>query len=297
MTVSELISSEGLIRGCRRTWELTRFDNSERPIGLQIFGARPEVMAEAAAKLEYLKPDFIDLNFGCPARKIVGKNGGSSILRDPDLLGDIVAAVVKAVDLPVTAKMRSGWNVDELTYLQAGKIIEQAGGAAITIHPRTKEQGFSGQADWSIIKSLKENVNIPVIGNGDISNPEDPGRMFEETGCDAVMVGRGAICNPWIFKRIKHHLETGQILLEPSPGERIDLALKHLEMAIEYYGSSRAVYMMRGQLSHYLRGLQGNAEIKKEINRLLHPSEMRELLINYKDSLESQNQFELSHLS
>ncbi len=295
ITISELISSEGLVRGCNRTWDLTGFHNSERPIGLQIFGAKPAVMALAASKLMSLKPDFIDLNFGCPARKIVGKNGGSSILRNLDLLGDIVSAVVKAVDIPVTAKMRSGWNNDELTYLRAGMVIEEAGAAAVTIHPRTKEQGFSGRADWSVIKRLKEKINIPVIGNGDISDPQDAGRMFDETGCDAVMVGRGSICNPWIFKRIKYHLETGQILPEPSCGERIDLALVHFEMAIEHYGLPRAVFMMRSQFCWYLRGLQGSAEIRREINRLLSPSEIKKLLAKYRDGLE--DQFQESRIS
>jgi tRNA-dihydrouridine synthase B len=289
ITISELISAEGLVRGCERTWELACFHNSERPIGLQIFGARPNVMALAASKLSRLNPDFIDLNFGCPARKIVGKNGGSSILRDLDLLGEIVSAVVKSVEIPVTAKMRSGWNSDELTYIQAGGIIEQAGAAAVTIHPRTREQGFSGRADWSVIKRLKEKVNIPVIGNGDIVDPQDARKMYDDTGCDAVMVGRGSICNPWIFKRIKYHLETGLIPPEPSCRERIDVALIHFEMAIEHYGLPRAVFMMRGQFCRYLRGLRGNAEIRAEINRLLDPSEIKALLTKYGDGLESEN--------
>jgi tRNA-dihydrouridine synthase B len=169
-------------------------------------------------------------------------------------------------------------------------IIEEAGAAAVTIHPRTREQGFSGRADWSVIKKLKENVNIPVIGNGDISDPLDARRMFDETGCDAVMVGRGSICNPWIFKRIKCYLKTGRILPEPSCGEKIDLALIHFEMAIEHYGLPRAVFMMRSQFCWYLRGLQGSAEIRREINRLLSPSEIKELLAKYRDSLEDQFQ-------
>ncbi len=294
VTVSELISSEGMRRECHRTRDLARFDNSERPIGLQLFGAKPDSMAEAARHLAELGPDFIDINFGCPARKIVGKNGGSSILRDLELLRNITSAVVKAVDIPVTVKMRSGWDNDQLTYLEAGKIIEDAGAAAVTIHPRTKAQGFSGQADWSVIKNLKESVRIPVIGNGDIFSPVDAAKMLDETGCDAVMIGRGAICNPWIFNRIKHYLATGQILPEPTAHEKIDLALEHLDMAIKYYGQPHAIFRMRSQFCWYLRGLHRSAEIRAMINRILSPDEIKSLLKNYADSLDRESQLEVS---
>jgi tRNA-dihydrouridine synthase B len=295
MTVSELISAEGISRGCRRTYDLTRFDNSERPIGLQIFGAKPESMARAASQLAELNPDFIDINFGCPARKIVGKNGGSSILRDLDLLGAIVSQVIKSVNLPVTAKIRSGWDNDELTYLEAGKVIEQAGAAAIIIHPRTKAQAFSGQADWEIIRELKANLSIKVIGNGDIAGPEDAKLMFDTTGCDAVMIGRGAIGNPWIFNRIKQYLSTGEIPPEPSAGERIELAISHLDMAIEFYGLPHAVFRMRGQFCYYLRGLRGSSEIRASINRFISPDEIKELLLNYINKLSSENQFQATN--
>ncbi len=289
IVVSELISAEGIIRDCHRTWELARFDNPERPIGLQIFGARPESMAAAAAKLESLSPEFVDINFGCPAPKIVGKNGGSSILKNLGLLKTIVHDVVKAVSLPVTVKMRAGWDLSDLTYIEAGKIIEDCGATAITLHPRTKVQGFSGKSEWSMITELKQAVKIPVIGNGDILEPEDAARMFDETGCDAVMIGRAAMGNPWIFSRTKHYLSTGQILPEPSTTDKIDLAIRHYDMMIDYYGLPAAVYKMRSQICYYLRGLPGNAEIKPVIMRLLAPDDIKDALRRYRDSLESIN--------
>lgn len=285
VVVSELISAEGLIRDCSRTWHLAQFDNSERPIGLQIFGARPESMALAASKLATLEPDFIDINFGCPAPKIVGKNGGSSILKDLGLLKTIVQNVVNAVTLPVTVKMRAGWDKSDLTYIEAGKIIEDCGAAAITLHPRTKVQGFSGKSEWKMITELKQAVKIPVIGNGDISTPEDAARMFAETECDAVMIGRAAMGNPWIFSRTKHYLTTGQILPEPGAANKIDMALKHYDMMIEYYGLPSAVFKMRSQFCYYLRGLPGSAEIKPIIMRLLSPDEIKDTLLKYRDTL------------
>ncbi len=289
MTISELISSEGIIRGCPRTWKLAEFDKSERPIGLQIFGAKPESMARAAIQLSELKPDFININFGCPARKIVGKNGGSSILRNLPLLKEIVTAVVHAVDLPVTAKIRSGWDSNELNYNEVGKIIEEAGAVAVVIHPRTRTQGFSGHSDWQVIKALKDNLEIKVIGNGDISSPEDAKRMLDETGCDGVMIGRGAIANPWLFKRVKHYLATGKILSEPTARERIELALEHLTMEIDYYGLPHAVFRMRSQFCYYLRGLHGNSDIRIAINRLLDPIEIKKLLWEYVEMLENES--------
>jgi tRNA-dihydrouridine synthase B len=265
---------------------LAKFDNSERPIGLQIFGARPAAMAEAAAKLASLNPDFIDINFGCPAPKIVGKNGGSSILKDLPLFKKIVSDVVRAVSIPVTVKMRAGWDMSELTYIEAGKIVEDCGVAAIALHPRTKTQGFSGKSDWKMIAELKQAVKIPVIGNGDINTPEDAARMFEETGCDAVMIGRAAMGNPWIFSRTKQYLLTGQIPHEPSPAEKINMALRLYDSMIEYYGVQSAIYKMRSQLCYYLRGLPGSSEIKPVMMRLLSVDEVRDNLLKYRDSLD-----------
>jgi nifR3 family TIM-barrel protein len=290
-TVTELIATEGLIRKCQRTLQLTHFDDCERPLGIQIFGANPDHMMEAAKIVEAMNPDFIDINFGCPARKIVERNGGSSILRDLHLLEKIVSGVVNAVRLPVTVKTRSGWDSTSLVYLKAGKIAEDCGASAIAFHPRTKEQYFGGAADWSQIARLKENLRIPVIGNGDVYSPEDAKRMFDETGCDAVMIGRGAMGNPWIFSRTKHYLDTGELLPEPPWRQRIEMALEHLDMMIAYYGMPRGVFRMRSQFCHYLRGFPGSAPIREAVNRLLSVDEIRALLRGYVDRLESR-QFE-----
>jgi tRNA-dihydrouridine synthase B len=286
IVVSGLVSAEAIIRNSKRTLDLARFDNLERPIGLQIFGARPQAMAHAAQILAELQPDFIDINFGCPAPKVVGKNGGSSILKDLDLLEDIVSLVIKAVDIPVTVKMRAGWDSDSLSFLDAGKIIEDSGAVAVTLHPRTKMQAYGGQADWNLISELKKSLSIPVIGNGDIFSPQDAQRMLDETGCDAIMIGRASLGNPWLFKRVRHYLENDEILPEPTVDERLDMALQHFNMMLEYYGQPLGVYKMRSQFCWYLRGLPDSAEIKTQINRLLSPVDIKDLLFSYRYSLE-----------
>ena len=278
MTVSGLISSEGIIRSSKRTMELAKFDDSERPIGLQIFGYNPDSMAETARILSSYNPDFIDINFGCPVPKVVGKNGGSSVLRDLDLFEKIVMKVVKAVSIPVAVKMRSGWDSSSLVYIEAGKIAESCGAAAVTLHPRTKAQGFSGKADWSHIAELKRELKIPVIGNGDIREVVDAERMFNQTGCDGIMLGRASIGNPWIFQRIKNYLSTGVIPPEPTVTERINLALEHFEMTLNEFGTPRGIYKMRSRFAWYLKGLPGASFIKTKINKSLSKDEIRDTL-------------------
>jgi len=286
-TVSELVAAEGVARNSRRTWELVRFSDSERPIGIQIFGTDPENMARAACKISTLEPDFIDINFGCPARKVVERNGGSSILRDLKLLEKIVSGVVNAVKIPVTVKTRSGWDSTSLVYVQAGKIVEDCGAAAIAFHPRTKEQYFGGAADWTQIARLKENLRIPVIGNGDINSPIDAKRMLDETGCDAVMIGRGSMGNPWIFQRARHYIATAELLPEPTWRQKIEMALEHLDMMIAYYGMPGGVFRMRSQFCHYLKRIPGGAPIRESINRLLAVDDIQALLRQYILDLES----------
>ncbi|UCC79668.1 MAG: tRNA dihydrouridine synthase DusB [Candidatus Zixiibacteriota bacterium] len=281
MTVSELISSEGIIRNSKKTLELAGFDNSERPIGLQLFGANPDSMAEAARILSSLNPDFIDLNFGCPARKVVGKNGGSSVLRNLKLFKEIVNQVINAVDLPVTVKMRSGWDSRNLTYMEAGKIAEDCGAAAVTLHSRTRAQGFTGKADWSQIAQLKNELTIPVIGNGDIKNVTDVKLMFDQTGCDGVMLGRVSIGNPWIFRRIKEYLKSGNIPPEPSFRERINLALEHFDMTLDEFGIPRAIYKMRSRFAWYLKGMPEASIIRARINRSRSVEEIKEIILGY----------------
>jgi nifR3 family TIM-barrel protein len=261
--------------------ELAEFEETERPFGIQLFGANPDSMAKAAGIMEKSNPDFLDINFGCPARKIVGKNGGSSILRDLDLMREIVSKVVAAVEIPVTVKMRSGWDDESLVYLEAGGIIEECGAAAITLHPRTRMQGFSGKADWSHIRRLKEAVDIAVIGNGDIFAPSDAFSMFEQTGCDAVMIGRASFGNPWIFEQIRQLKINRRLPPEPSPRRRIEMAAKHLDMAVERYGHPRGVYLMRSKLGWYLKGLPGASAARARLNRLISPALIKELLFEF----------------
>lgn len=285
LVISGLISAEAVIRESRRSRDLARFDNSERPIGIQIFGANPESMARAARELADLAPDFIDINFGCPVRKVVEKNGGSSVLKDLPLLEQIARAVIAAVDIPVTVKIRAGWDLNSLVFLEAGRIIEDTGAVAITLHPRTKVQGFSGHADWNLIAQLKETVTIPVIGNGDIFSPQDARSMLDETGCDAVMIGRAALGYPWIFEQIRRYLDHGELIPSPTPVERIDQALEHFQTMIDFYGLPHAVYRMRAHFCYYLKGIPGAAPVKAEINRQLLPSRITELLQEFRDSL------------
>jgi len=285
MTVSELISSEGIIRKSKRTLELAKFDDTEKPIGLQLFGANPDSIAEAARVLSSFGPDFIDINFGCPARKVVGKNGGSSVLRNLDLFKKIVMKVVKSIDLPVTVKMRSGWDGRSLTYIEAGKIAEDCGAAAVTLHPRTRAQGFSGRANWSQIAELKNALQIPVIGNGDIGNVVDAKRMFDQTGCDGIMLGRVSIGNPWICGRIKEYLKTGEIPPEPPIVERLQIALEHFDMTLNEFGIPHGIYKMRSRFAWYLKGLPGASNIRARINRSQSIEDIKKVILDYADEL------------
>lgn len=286
ITVSELISAEGVIRKSKRTLDLARFDDDERPFGLQLFGSNPDSMALAAKILSELQPDFIDANFGCPARKIVGKNGGSSILKDLKLMEKIISNMVNAIDIPVTVKMRSGWKEDAPVYLEAGKIIENCGASAVTLHPRSRSQGFSGKADWEQIAELKRALTIPVIGNGDISMPEDAGRMFDSTGCDAIMVGRASIGNPWIFQGIKEYLKTGIAPPPPTARQRIELAMTHLDTNINYYGLPSGIHKMRSRFCRYIKGLPAASRIRGRLVRMESPSEIKNLLSDYVEEIE-----------
>ena len=286
-TMSELISAEGLIRDCGKTNALIEFDQSERPFGIQIFGAEADRMAQAAAMASKLEPDFIDLNFGCPVKKVINKNGGSSLLRNLVELENIVKRVAQAVDLPVTIKYRSGWDSDSIVAIEVAKIAEDNGLAAVCLHPRTRMQGFSGQADWSLIKAVKQAVKIPVIGSGDIDSPQKAKQMFDETGCDAIMIGRASFGNPWIFKSVKHYLADGELLPYPTIDIRINTAIEHLRSSIRKFGPSAGLFRMRGQLCWYIKGLPGASALRSKLVLLPTEKEVIDLLDKFK--LDSQN--------
>jgi tRNA-dihydrouridine synthase B len=262
LVCTEFVSAEGLVRGAEGCARKLAFAPEERPVGIQVFGHRLESMVEAARRAEASAPDLIDLNFGCPARKVAGKGGGAGLLRTPDALEAIARAVVAAVAVPVTAKIRLGWDASSINAVEIAQRLEQAGVAGITVHARTRCQGFAGRADWAWIERVVRAVRVPVAGNGDVWEPEDAARMFRETGCAAVMIGRGAVGNPWIFRRARLALETGEAPPPPGRAERVAIALEHLGLAVREKGERRAVVEMRKHYRGYLRGLPAAAALR-----------------------------------
>jgi tRNA-dihydrouridine synthase B len=212
--------------------------------------------------------EILDINMGCPAPKVVKNGDGSALMKNPKLAEEVLKAVVKNSEKPVTLKIRKGWDDNSINAVEIAKIAEASGISAVAIHGRTREQYYSGKADWDIIRQIKENINIPVIGNGDVFEVEDAIRMLDQTGCDAIMIGRGSQGNPWIFKRINHYMKTGEILPEPTLEEKITTALKHLGLAIEEHGEYVAVREMRKHIAWYLKGLKGSAKLRDEINKI-----------------------------
>ncbi len=281
LTFTEMVSANALIHNNNKTLSLFDIAGERPPTAVQIFGSNPEIMAQAARIVEKKEPQLIDINMGCPAPKIVKNNEGSALMKDPPLIVRIVEAVCKAVRIPVTVKIRAGWSPETINAVEIAGLIEKAGAAAITVHGRTRCQYYRGRADWNIIKKVKSAVNIPVIGNGDIWGPEDAKNMLTETGCDFLMIGRGAMGNPWVFKRTIAYLETGEILPLPSPSERINMGIKHYKMLIEEKGNELAVKQMRKHLAWYFKGLRGAARMREEINRLDDVQEVLEKLNKY----------------
>ncbi|UCE04152.1 MAG: tRNA dihydrouridine synthase DusB [Candidatus Latescibacterota bacterium] len=264
--VSELVSSEALTRESLRSFALARFTQAERPIAVQIFGGNPERMARAADLVNEMQPDAIDINVGCPARKVVRNAGGSDLLRDLPRLARVVRAVVERAAVPVSVKIRAGWDESSINAVEAARLVEAEGAQWITVHPRTRAQGFSGRARWEIIRDVKQAVSIPVVGNGDISQAHDALRMFAETQCDAVMIGRGSFGYPWIFAQTKALL-AGRDPVIPTARERVDLALRNLSMELEECDAEPRfiIRRMRKHLAWYMTGLPGSKELRPEV--------------------------------
>jgi nifR3 family TIM-barrel protein len=283
VVVSEFLSSEGLRRGNERTMEMASFAAEERPIGIQLYGAEPEAMAEAAAVVtEVFRPEFVDINFGCPVKKVVSRNGGSACLKDLGLVGDVTRAVVAATPLPVTVKIRSGW--DEATRDPVGIALrcQEAGATALTLHPRTRAQAYSGHARWDEIAAVVRALEIPVIGNGDIHTAEDVVRMREETGCAGVMIARGSFGNPWIFGEARALLEGRAVPARPTPAERFDVALQHARLTLAVMGDTpRTVVEFRKHLGWYTRGLPSAAELRGRLHRVNSLADVERLFAEY----------------
>ena len=278
MTYTEMVSAKAILYGNKNTQELLKIGEAERPAAVQIFGSDPEIMAEIGARLAEGPYDIIDVNMGCPVPKIVNNGEGSALMRDPGTAEKILTAMVKAISKPVTVKFRNGFANGEETAVEFAKMAEACGVQAVAVHGRTREQYYSGKADWDVIRRVKEAVKIPVIGNGDVFQPEDAARMMGETGCDGVMIARGAKGNPWIFKRSLEFLRTGQASLSPSREEVREMILRHGRMLIEYKGEYVGMREMRGHMAWYTAGMPHSASLRREINQIETYEDMEKLL-------------------
>lgn len=264
---SEMISTMGIVYNGKKTIDLINFSENERPISIQIFGSDLKSFVEAAKYIEEnFHPDIIDINMGCPVPKVAIKSqAGSALLKDPDKIYEIVKAVVDSTNTPITVKIRSGWDDKHINAVEVAQKIESAGASAIAIHARTRSQGYSGSANWNIIKDVKQSVKIPVIGNGDITTPELAKQMLNETGCDAIMIGRATLGNPWIIKEIIHYLDTNELLPKPTKIERIEMIKTHYNLLKKYSNTTHALLEIRTHALWYLKGIPGTKEIKTKI--------------------------------
>ncbi|MEK3784807.1 tRNA dihydrouridine synthase DusB [Paenibacillus sp. FSL K6-1230] len=288
LVCAEMVSDKAIMHGNKRTREMLFVDEREKPLSLQIFGGDRETLVEAAKVVDQeTNADIIDINMGCPVPKVTKCDAGARWLLDPNKIYEMVSAVVDAVQKPVTVKMRIGWDHEHIYVVENARAVERAGGQAISVHGRTREQLYTGTADWSYIKQAKEAVSIPVIGNGDVATPEDARRMLDETNCDGVMIGRGALGNPWMLYRTIQYLETGELLPDPAAEEKIRVAILHMDRLVALKGEAVAVREMRKHMAWYLKGLKGAARVKDIIMEETKRDEMVQILEQYVAGLET----------
>ena len=278
---TEMISAKALYYKNKNTLPLLQVAKGERPIAVQLFGSEPELLAQEALKLEEGPYDVFDVNMGCPVPKVVNNGEGSALMRDPEKIGQIVSAMTKVLHKPVTIKIRKGFSADQINAVEVAKRAEDAGAAAIAIHGRTREEYYSGHADYDIIRQVKEAVSIPVMGSGDIYKGKDAKRMLDETGCDAVMIARGARGNPWIFREVAHFLETGEELPRPSVEEVKKMILRHARMLIDFCGENMAIRQMRKHAGYYVTGYPDASRIRREVNLCVTFSDLERTLTKW----------------
>ncbi|MDC1541847.1 tRNA dihydrouridine synthase DusB [Candidatus Pseudothioglobus singularis] len=290
MVSAEMVNGKGIVNKNKRTLKMLYIDEQEMPMSLQIFGGDRDSLVKAAQYVDRnTNASIIDINMGCPAPKVTKVEAGAYWLLDPDKIYRMVSEVVKNVDKPVTVKMRTGWDEKHIYAVENAKAIEEAGASAIAVHGRTRKQMYEGRANWDIIKQVKESVSIPVIGNGDIDSPQVAKQRLDETGVDAIMVGRAALGNPWIIYQIVKYLETGELIPDPSPSEKIEVCLLHMERLVKLKGEKVAILEMRKHAAWYLKGLSGNGRVRGLINKAETKDQLTKILLNYVQELESES--------
>ena len=281
MLYPEMINAKALCYDDENTKKMLNLEDDGHPVAVQIFGSDPEYMGKAASIMNQYTNDILDINMGCPAPKVIKNGDGSALMRNPKLAAEVLTAVVKNSKKPVTLKIRKGWDDNSVNALEIAKIAEECGISALAIHGRTREQFYSGKADWDIIAEIKQSINIPVIGNGDVFDVQDAVNMLEKTKCDAIMIGRGSQGNPWIFNRINHYMKTGEVLPEPTLEEKISTAIKHMNLAVAEHGEYVAVREMRKHIGWYLKGLKNSAKYRDQINKITDYKEVIAILEEY----------------